>query len=98
MKHATLKSSISAKVKDIIIERLCVNSTEVTESTNFQNDLGADSLDVVELIIDFEKEFDIIIEEEEAAEVNTVGDVINFIEWKILNPGKTKCKDFGLDL
>lgn len=93
-----MKSSISAKVKDIVIERLCVDYEKVTESASFQNDLGADSLDVVELIIDFEKEFDIIIEDDKTAEVNTVGDAINFIEWKILNPGKTKSKGFGLDL
>lgn len=91
-----MESSISAKVKEIITEKLCVSSAEVSEFASFQNDLGADSLDMVELIIDFEKEFDINIEDEEATEVNTVGDAINFIEWKLLNPGKTK--RFGLDL
>ena len=91
-----MDSSISAKVKEIITEKLCVTSAEVSEFASFQNDLGADSLDMVELIIDFEKEFDINIEDEEAAEVNTVGDAINFIEWKLRNPGKTK--RFGLNL
>lgn len=91
-----MESSISAKVKEIITEKLCVSSAEVSEFASFQNDLGADSLDMVELIIDFEKEFDINIEDEEAAEVNTVGDAINFIEWKLQNPGKTK--RFGLNL
>lgn len=92
-----MKSSISSKVKEIITEKLGVDPIEVTEPARLQNDLGADSLDAVELIMDFERDFDINIEDEEAQELDTVGDIINFIEWKILNPGKTK-KGFGLDL
>ena len=68
------------KVKAIIVEKLGVEESQVVESASFSNDLGADSLDTVEMIMDFEKEFGISIPEEEAENISTVGDAIAFIE------------------
>ena len=73
-------SEVAAKVKAIIVEKLGVDENEVVESASFSNDLGADSLDTVEMIMDFEKEFGISIPEEEAENISTVGDAIAFIE------------------
>lgn len=73
-------SEIEERVKGIIVDKLGVNETEVTPEATFAQDLGADSLDTVELIMDFEKEFGITIPEEEAEKIATVGDAIAFIE------------------
>lgn len=77
-------SSVSEKVKAIIVDKLGVSPEEVTETASFTNDLGADSLDTVELIMEFEKAFNITIPDEDAGEkIATVGDAIKYIEEKI---------------
>jgi acyl carrier protein len=73
-------SEIEQKVKGIIVEKLGVEEDEVTQEASFTNDLGADSLDTVELIMEFEKEFDISIPDEMAESISTVGDAVKFIE------------------
>jgi acyl carrier protein len=73
-------SEISTKVKAIIIDKLGVDENEVTPEASFTNDLGADSLDTVELIMEFEKEFNIAIPDDQAEKINTVGDAIAYIE------------------
>ena len=75
-------SEISAKVKAIIVEKLVIDESEVTDSSNFMSDLGADSLDTVELIMEFEKEFDLQIPDDEAEKITTVGEAIKYIEDK----------------
>ena len=72
-------SDISAKVKAIIVDKLGVDESEVTPDASFTNDLGADSLDTVELIMEFEKEFGIAIPDDQAEKISTVGDAINYI-------------------
>ena len=73
-------SEVKQKVKDIIVSKLGVSEAEVVESASFTNDLGADSLDTVELIMEFEKEFGIQIAEEDASKISTVGEAISHIE------------------
>ncbi len=73
-------SDIASKVKAIIVDKLVVDETEVSENASFTNDLGADSLDTVELIMEFEKEFNIQIPDEEAEKIQTVGEAIKYIE------------------
>ena len=73
-------SEISTKVNAIIIDKLGVDENEVTPEASFTNDLGADSLDTVELIMEFEKEFNIAIPDDQAEKINTVGDAIAYIE------------------
>ena len=73
-------SGIAEKVKAIIIDNLGVDASEVTAAASFTNDLGADSLDTVELIMEFEKEFDIQIPDDKAEAIATVGDAVSFIE------------------
>ena len=73
-------SDISEKVKSIIVEKLGVNESEVTPEATFAQDLGADSLDTVELIMEFEKEFGITIPDDKAETIKTVGDAIAYIE------------------
>lgn len=73
-------SDIAEKVKKIIVDRLGVDESEVNAESSFTNDLGADSLDTVELIMEFEKEFDISIPDEEAEKIQTVGDAISYVE------------------
>lgn len=73
-------AEIIDKVQAIIAEKLSVNAVEVTPEKSFTNDLGADSLDTVELIMEFEKEFGIQIPDEDAEKIATVGDVIAYIE------------------
>jgi acyl carrier protein len=75
-------SEIAEKVKAIIVDKLGVEESEVTTEASFTNDLGADSLDTVELIMEFEKEFDISIPDEEAEKIQTVGDAVSYIENK----------------
>ncbi len=72
--------NIEQKVIDIIVDKLSVDANEVTPSAEFSKDLGADSLDTVELIMEFEKPFDIQIPDEEAEKITTVGDAIAYIE------------------
>ncbi len=73
-------SDIEAKVKAIIVDKLSVDEAEVKDEASFANDLGADSLDTVELIMEFEKEFDIIIPDDKAEKISTVGDAIAYIK------------------
>ena len=73
-------SEVAEKVKHIIMEKLGVEASEITPEANFTNDLGADSLDTVELIMEFEKEFNIAIPDEQAEKIGTVGDAIAYIE------------------
>jgi len=73
-------SSIAEKVKQIIIDKLGVDESEVTNEASFTNDLGADSLDTVELIMEFEKEFDISIPDEQAETILTVGQAVTYLE------------------
>ena len=73
-------SDVAEKVKAIIVDKLGVDESEVTNEANFINDLGADSLDTVELIMEFEKEFDIQIPDDKAEAIATVGDAVSFIE------------------
>ena len=77
-------ANIAEDVKKIFVERLGVDAAEVTENASFQNDLGADSLDIVELIMEFEKTFDIEIPDDDASDkITTVGDAIKYIEDKV---------------
>lgn len=71
---------VAAKVKEIIVDKLGVDESEITNEASFTNDLGADSLDTVELIMEFEKVFDIKIEDEQSQSIQTVGDAISHIE------------------
>jgi acyl carrier protein len=73
-------SEINDKVKQIIVDKLGVDESEVTLEASFTNDLGADSLDTVELIMEFEQEFDISIPDEQAEQIQTVGDAIHYLE------------------
>jgi acyl carrier protein len=75
-------SEIAAKVKSILVEKLGVEESEVTNEASFTNDLGADSLDTVELIMEFEKEFNISIPDDQAEKISTVGDAIKYLESK----------------
>ena len=72
--------SVQEKVKSIIVEQLGVSSEEVTDKASFTDDLGGDSLDIVELVLAFEEEFDIEIPDEEAEKIGTVADAIAYIE------------------
>jgi len=73
-------SDIFSRVKAIIVDKLGVDENEVTMEASFTNDLGADSLDTVELIMEFEKEFNIAIPDDQAENIGTVGDAVKFIE------------------
>ena len=73
-------SDVAEKVKAIIVDKLGVDESEVTNEASFTNDLGADSLDTVELIMEFEKEFNIQIPDDKAEAIATVGDAVSFIE------------------
>ncbi|MBL7814043.1 MAG: acyl carrier protein [Saprospiraceae bacterium] len=73
-------SEIAKKVESIIVDKLGVDAAEVTREASFTQDLGADSLDTVELIMEFEKEFNISIPDEAAEKIATVGDAIDYIE------------------
>ena len=73
-------SEVASKVKAIIVEKLGVEESEVTDTASFTNDLGADSLDTVELIMEFEKEFGISIPDDQTEKIATVGDAVSYIE------------------
>ena len=73
-------SEVADKVKAIIVDKLGVTENEVTVEASFTNDLGADSLDTVELIMEFEKEFGITIPDDASEKIQTVGDAISYIE------------------
>lgn len=75
-----MSQSTFSKVKNIVVDRLDVDPDEVTPEANFQEDLGADSLDMVELIMELEKEFNIEINDEVAENLHTVNDVVEYID------------------
>ena len=76
-------SEIASKVKAIIVDKLGVEESAVTNEASFTNDLGADSLDTVELIMEFGKEFGISIPDDQAEKITTVGDAISYIETNV---------------
>ena len=73
-------SDVASRVKAIIVDKLGVDENEVTSEASFTNDLGADSLDTVELIMEFEKEFNIAIPDDQAEKIGTVGEAVKYIE------------------
>jgi acyl carrier protein len=73
-------SEYRSKVTDIIVKKLGVEKSQITDEASFTKDLGADSLDTVELIMEFEKEFNITIEDNDAEKIQTVGQVISYLE------------------
>jgi acyl carrier protein len=73
-------SNVASKVKQIIVDKLGVEESEVTPEASFTQDLGADSLDTVELIMEFEKEFNVSIPDEQAEKIQTVGQAIEYLE------------------
>ena len=73
-------ANVADRVKKIIVDKLGVDENEVTPEANFIQDLGADSLDTVELIMEFEKEFDVSIPDEQAEKIQTVGQAIDYLE------------------
>ncbi len=75
-------ADIEAKVKEIIMNKLGVDEGQVTPAASFTNDLGADSLDTVELVMEFEKAFNLQIPDEDAEKISTVGDAIKYIQGK----------------
>ena len=70
------------RIKEIIVEKLGVDMADINRDASFTNDLGADSLDTVELIMEFEKEFDMTIPDEDAEQIGTVGDAVDYVEGK----------------
>jgi len=76
------EKSIEERVKEIIVEQLSVNAEQVTSNAKFIEDLGADSLDVVELVMAFEEQFGVEVPDEDAEKLQTVGDVVKYIEDK----------------
>ena len=73
-------STITDRVSKIIADKLVIDASEVTAEANFKQDLGADSIDLVELIMEFEREFELSIPDEKAEEIQTVGNAITFLE------------------
>ena len=80
---ATDKSSIRDKVIDIVCEQMGASREKISNDTSFINDLGADSLDTVELVMEFEDEFEINIPDEDAEKIQTVGDAVKYIQSKL---------------
>jgi len=74
------EESVEEQVKEIIVKQMGVNKDQVTPETSFINDLGADSLDTVELVMELEDAFDVSIPDEDAEKIQTVGDAINYIK------------------
>src|SRR5438046_5562896 len=79
--------SVEERVIEIVCENLGVNKEQVTRNTSFQEDIGADSLDIVELVMELEEEFEITIPDEEAEKIKTVGQAIDYIEAKLKEKG-----------
>lgn len=77
-----MANDIESKVRSIIVEKLGVDEDDISRDASFTDDLGADSLDTVELIMEFEKEFDITIPDEEAEQIETVGDAVDYLKEK----------------
>lgn len=77
--------AVAQKVKELVAQQLGVNEEQVTEEASFKDDLGADSLDIVELVMAFEEEFEIDIPDEDAEKVTTVGHAVSYIEAKQAN-------------
>ena len=76
-------SDIAERVKKIVVQHLGVEADKVTDGANFIEDLGADSLDIVELVMEFEKEFNIDIPDEDAEKLRTVGDALKYLNEKV---------------
>ncbi|HUN66108.1 MAG TPA: acyl carrier protein [Bacteroidota bacterium] len=76
-------ADVEAKVREIIMNKLGVEASQVTPAASFTNDLGADSLDTVELVMEFEKAFNLQIPDEDAEKIATVGDAINYLSGKV---------------
>jgi len=74
---------VEAKVKEIIMDKLGVEESQVTPEASFTNDLGADSLDIVELVMGFESAFNVSIPDEDAEKIGTVGDAMNYLKTKV---------------
>ena len=72
--------NLENKIKEIIFDKLGIEESEITDSASFTNDLGSDSLDTVELIMEFEKEFNVSIPDEEAEKIQTVGDAVAYLK------------------
>lgn len=75
-------TNVESKVKEIIVSKLGVEDSQVTPAASFTNDLGADSLDTVELVMEFEKAFNLQIPDEDAEKIQTVGDAVSYIQGK----------------
>ncbi|MGE5316277.1 MAG: acyl carrier protein [Acidobacteriota bacterium] len=75
-------ADVAAKVKEIIVNKLGVDEAQITDTASFTNDLGADSLDTVELVMEFEKAFGLTIPDEDAEKIGTVGDAVSYIQSK----------------
>lgn len=78
-----MPESVAEKIRGIVSKQMGVNNDQITEQTSFVNDLGADSLDTVELIMEFENAFDMNIPDEDAEKIQTIGDAINYIEERV---------------
>jgi acyl carrier protein len=78
----TMAADVEARVKEIIVNKLGVDEGQITPAASFTNDLGADSLDTVELVMEFEKAFNLQIPDEDAEKIATVGDAVNYIKSK----------------
>ena len=77
-----MSDDLAAKIRSIIVDKLGVDEDSISDESSFTNDLGADSLDTVELIMEFEKEFDLTIPDEDAEKIATVGDAISYLTEK----------------
>jgi acyl carrier protein len=75
-----MAEDVAQRVKQIIINKLGVEESQITDAASFTNDLGADSLDTVELVMEFEKAFNLTIPDEDAEKIGTVGDAVNYVE------------------
>lgn len=77
-----MAADVESKVKEIIVNKLGVEETQITPQASFINDLGADSLDTVELIMEFEKSFNVTIDDADAEKIQTVGDAVSYLQSK----------------
>jgi acyl carrier protein len=80
-----MAADVESKVKEIIVNKLGVEESQITPSASFINDLGADSLDTVELIMEFEKSFNVTIDDADAEKIQTVGDAVTYLQSKTAN-------------